>query len=130
MERKVVRTRRAPKPGGAYSQGIIAGNFVFTAGQGGANPRSGEIPKGIKAQTTNALNNIKAVLEAAGTSLENVVKVTVYLADMDDFAKMNKVYQGVFPKNQPARSTVEGNLGKMLIEVDAIALLPGKSGQT
>src|SRR5262252_915106 len=124
MQRTVVRTRRAPKPGGAYSQGIIGGNFVFTAGQGGADPRTGKVPKGIKAQTANALKNIRAVLEAAGTTLENVVKVTVYLSDMDDFAKMNKVYLEFFPKDQPARSTVEGRLGKILVEIDAIALLP------
>jgi 2-iminobutanoate/2-iminopropanoate deaminase len=71
-----------------------------------------------------ALRNIKGVLEAAGTSMENVVKVTVYLADMGDFDKMNKVYLEHFPRDQPARSTVEGNLGKILIEIDAIALIP------
>ncbi len=124
MDRRVVKTSKAPKPGGAYSQGIVAGNFVFTAGQGGADPQTGKMPTGIKAQTANALSNIRAVLEAAGTSLDSVVKVTVYLADMNDFDMMNKVYLQFFPKDQPARSTVEGNLGKILIEIDAIAFIP------
>ncbi len=125
MSRKVIRTKKAVKPMGAYSQAIATGNLVFVAGQAGLNPSSLKAPKGIKAQTRQAFDNIKAILEAAGTSLENVVRVGVFLRDIDDFDAYNKTYLEYFPRDQPARITVQAKLfGKLLIEAEAVAVLP------
>ncbi len=127
MSRKVIRTKRAVKPLGAYSQAIATGNLVFVAGQAGLNPRTLKAPKGIKAQTRQAFDNIKAILEAAGTSLENVVRVGVFLRDIDDFDVYNKTYLEYFPRDQPARITVQAKLfGKLLIEAEAVAVLPDR----
>lgn len=118
-----MRTENAPKPTGPYSQGILAQSFVFVAGQVGTDPRTGGLPEGIAEQTRQTLNNVKSVLVAAGSSLENVVKVGVFLRDINDFAEMNKVYQTFFPQDHPARTTVQATLaGKYLVEIDAIAL--------
>jgi 2-iminobutanoate/2-iminopropanoate deaminase len=125
MSRKVIRTKKAVKPLGAYSQAIVTGNLVFVAGQAGLNPKTLKAPKGIKAQTRQTLENIKAILEAAGTSLENVVRVGVFLRDIDDFQDYNKTYLEYFPKDQPARITVQAKIwGKLLIEAEAVAVLP------
>ena len=126
MPKQVISTTDAPAAVGAYSQGIVANGFVFTAGQvplipGASNLREG----GIEAQTRQVMNNIKGVLEAAGSSLESVVKTTVYLADIQDFAAFNAVYSEFFPDDPPARTTVQAGalpLGA-LIEVEAVALL-------
>ena len=124
----VVSTGKAPKAIGPYSQGIKAGDFVFTAGQAGVDPATGKLVEGgIAEQTRQVLKNIQAILEAAGTSLDRVVKVGVFLQDMADFQAMNAVYAEFFPpdKNPPARTTVQAArlpLGA-LVEIDAIALL-------
>ena len=109
MEKKaVINSDKAPKALGPYSVANRIGNLVFTAGQLGLDPNSGElVPGGIEAETHQALTNIKNVLEAAGSSLEAVVKTTVFLRDMNDFAKMNAVYGTFFINNFPARSTVQ-----------------------
>jgi len=109
MEKKaVINSDKAPKALGPYSVANRIGNLVFTAGQLGLDPNSGElVPGGIEAETHQALTNIKYVLEAAGSSLEAVVKTTVFLRDMNDFAKMNAVYGTFFINNFPARSTVQ-----------------------
>jgi 2-iminobutanoate/2-iminopropanoate deaminase len=124
MSKQVVRSENAPKPGGHYSQGIVAeGKFVFVAGQVGTEPRTGKLPEGIKAQTEQALKNISAILEASGTSLENVVRAGVYLRDISNFSAMNEVYSSFFPQNPPARTTIEAKLAReFLIEIDCIAL--------
>jgi len=126
--RRVVRTSNAPKPSGCYSQAIRAGDFVFTAGLSGTDPRTGEIvPGGIGAQVRQTLENMKAILEEAGTSLSNVVKVTVYLRDFGSFDEYNAAYSEYFdPDQPPARTTVEvGSFpGAMLVEIDAIAYVP------
>ena len=109
MPRIPVSTPRAPAAVGPYVQGIDAGTLVFTAGQLPIRPETGEIPDDIPAQTRQCLENLRAILEAAGSGLDKVVKVTVFLASMDDFAAMNEAYAGYFPENPPARSTV-GNL--------------------
>ncbi|AAL80792.1 deaminase [Pyrococcus furiosus DSM 3638] len=122
--KEVIFAENAPKPIGPYSQAIKAGNFLFIAGQIPIDPKTGEIVKGdIKAQTRQVLENIKAILEAAGYSLTDVVKVTVYLKDMNDFAKMNEVYAEYFGESKPARAAVEvSRLPKdVLIEIEAIA---------
>ena len=123
MPKQVIRTDAAPKPGGPYSQGILAEKFLFVAGQVGTDPKTGKLVEGIAAQTKQVLENIKAIAEAAGTSLDNVVRVGVYLRDINDFGEMNKVYQTYFSQNQPARSTIQAALaGQFLVEIDCIAL--------
>ncbi|NCC31294.1 MAG: RidA family protein [Chloroflexia bacterium] len=108
MQRIVVSTVDAPKAIGPYSQGIIAGNMVFVSGQLPLNPITGEMVEGtIGAMTRQIFDNLSAILHAAGTSLERAVKVTVFLADMDDFQAMNEAYAEFFPINPPARSTIQ-----------------------
>lgn len=123
MER--VQTDRAPAAIGPYSQGLVSGGFVFTAGQIPLDPRTGEIVGGdVASQTARVLDSLRAILEAGGSSLGRVVKTTVYLADMNDFAAMNEVYARYFGDHRPARSTVQaGRLPKdVRVEIDAIAL--------
>ncbi|RME55683.1 MAG: RidA family protein [Deltaproteobacteria bacterium] len=125
MDRTVISTDRAPAAIGPYSQAIRAGNLVFTAGQIPIDPQRGELVEGdITAQTEVVLKNLAAVLEAAGSSLDRAVKVTVFLADMNDFAKMNEVYARYFSGSKPSRSTVEvARLPKdVRVEIDVIAL--------
>ena len=123
--REIIRTERAPAAIGPYSQGVKANGFVFTAGQGGVDPATGKIVEGgIEAQTRQTLTNIQAILEAAGTSLANVVKVTVFLHDINDFAAMNGVYKEFFSSAPPARTTVAAKdlpLG-VLVEIDVVAV--------
>jgi len=126
IKREIVSTEKAPKAIGPYSAAVKAGNFVFTAGQLGIDPGSGEfVPGGIEAQTKKALENLSAVLDAAGTTLANVVKTTVFLDDMDDFSDMNGIYGQFFTENFPARSAVQAaKLPKGgLVEIEAVALL-------
>ncbi len=126
--RDVISTDKAPKAIGPYSQGVKAGDFVFTAGQAGVDPATGKLVEGgVGEQTRQVLNNIQAILEAAGTSLDRVVRVGVFLQDMADFQAMNAVYAEFFPpdKNPPARTTVQAAklpLGA-LVEIDAVALV-------
>jgi 2-iminobutanoate/2-iminopropanoate deaminase len=122
----IVKAEKAPKAIGPYSVGVIAGNLVFTAGQLGIDPQNGEfVPGGIEAETRQALLNLKAVLEAAGSSLESVVKTTVFLKDMNDFGVMNVIYGEFFTEKYPARSAVQvARLPKDgAIEIEAVALL-------
>jgi reactive intermediate/imine deaminase len=126
MNRQVVATEHAPKAIGPYSQAIIANGFVYCSGQGPIDPATGKLVEGdIAAQTTQVLKNLSALLQAAGTSLENVVKTTVFLHNIADFQAMNKVYSTFFTSNPPARSAVGGNdlpLG-ILVEIEAVAVL-------
>ena len=92
MQKRTIKTEKAPAPGGAYSQAIVAGNFVFTAGMTGVDPKTGEAPKGVAAQTKQTMLNLKATLEAAGTSLENVVRTNAYLRNISDFKEYNAAY--------------------------------------
>ncbi|MEJ2411837.1 MAG: RidA family protein [Anaerolineales bacterium] len=126
VKKVIVATEKAPKAIGPYSAAVKAGNLVFTAGQLGIDPDSGDfVPGGIEAQTKKALENLSAVLDAAGTSLANVVKTTVFLDDMDDFSDMNGIYGQFFTENFPARSAVQAaKLPKGgLVEIEAVALL-------
>lgn len=125
-KKEVVIAENAPKALGPYSAGVKAGGFVFTAGQLGIDPENGEfVSGGIEAQTRKALENLAAVLEAAGTSLENVIKTTVFLKDMNDFGAMNGIYGQFFTDKFPARSAIQAaRLPKDgLVEIEAIALL-------
>jgi 2-iminobutanoate/2-iminopropanoate deaminase len=127
MPATVVLTKDAPAPIGPYNQGIIAsGKLLFTAGQIAIDPRSGQVVAGdIKAQTRQVLANLKAILEEAGTSMESVVKTTVFLKDMGEFGAMNEVYAEAFQGTAPARSTVEvARLPKdVKVEIEVIAVV-------
>jgi len=121
---QVVSTAGAPKAIGPYSQGIVAHGFVFTAGQIALDPASGEVvPGGIAEQTARVLENLGAILAAAGSGLDRVVKTTVFLADMADFAGMNEVYARAFADHKPARSTVAaaGLPRGVRVEIEAVA---------
>jgi len=125
-DRKRVHTDGAPAAIGPYSQAIVSGGFVFTAGQIGLDPGTGEfVEGGVAEQAERALQNLSAVLEAAGTTMKDVVKTTVFLADMGDFVTVNEVYAGYFSEPFPARSAVQAaNLPKgALVEIDAVARL-------
>ena len=123
MKREAFSVPGAPKPIAPYSPAIKAAGLVFASGQLPVD-RSGVIPEGITAQTRQCLENMKAVLAAAGTGLESVLKCTVFITNMDDFGKMNEVYAQYFPDTPPARSAVEvSRLARgALVEIEAIAL--------
>jgi 2-iminobutanoate/2-iminopropanoate deaminase len=127
MDRRAVSSDRAPAALGPYSQAIVAGGFVFCSGTVGIDPVEGVPADGIAAQTQQALENLAAVLGSAGASMEDLVKVTIFYADVDDFAVLNEVYAQHMPDPPPARSApanVQLPRG-LLISIDAIAVLPG-----
>jgi len=122
--KQVVRTDDAPKPVGPYSQAVRSGNFVFVAGQGGVNPKTGQKEAAsVQTETRQVLENVKAILEASGSSMSRVVKTTCFLADMNDFQAFNAVYAEYFPTDPPARTTIQaGRLPMDLkVEIEAIA---------
>ena len=122
--KEAIHTDRAPAAIGPYSQAVRAGGFLFTSGQIPVDPAAGDIPAGIKAQAQQSLDNIAAILAQAGLDRSAVVKTTVFLKDMNDFAAMNEVYATFFPSNPPARSAVQ--VGKLprdaMVEIEAIAV--------
>ena len=122
--KEAVRTSAAPRPAGPYSQAIRAGDLVFVAGQRPQDPVTGQMTDGIGAQTGQVLQNVRSVLEAAGCTLADVVKVNVYLADLRDFDTFNAVYREFFSEPYPARTTVGSALRGMLVEIDVIASVP------
>ena len=127
MKKEVIITKEAPEPKGAYSQAIRAGNLVFVSGQAAVDIETGKFlePGDIIKQTDITMKNIQTILEAAGSSLENVVKTTVFIDDIGKFKEFNSVYEKYFKVNPPARSTVEvANFFEgMCIEIDAIAIV-------
>ena len=127
MSKTEIKTGSAPQAIGPYSQGIQAGGLVFTSGQIPVNPQTGAIAQGVEEQAAQALENVKAVLAAAGAELAGVVKTTVFIKDMGDFAKINEVYARYFAAPYPARSCVEvARLPKdVLIEIEAVAAVKG-----
>lgn len=124
MVKKVISIPDAPKL--PFSPAIRAGDYIFVSGQVGLVDAKGKEVKGIEAQTRLCLENMKRVLVAASASLDDVVKVTVFIRNQEDFARMNEVYQGYFPEDKPARSTVVAGLAaaNMLIEMESIAYSP------
>ena len=123
--RKEVFSEKGAKTAGIYSQGIIAsGQTVYISGQGPRNPATNQIATGFREQAIQVFENLKVLLEAAGTDWAHVTKTNVYLADLKDFAEMNEVYQTFLTKPYPARTTVGVQLPNILIEVDCIAVLP------
>jgi 2-iminobutanoate/2-iminopropanoate deaminase len=128
QSRVVIHTEQAPRAVGPYSQAIRLESLLFTAGQVGINPASGQIEgQDVASQTRQVLSNLRAVLEAAGSGLEHIVKTTVFLTDMAHFAEMNEVYSGFFPEEPPARSTVAvvGLPVGALVEIECVAHIPG-----
>lgn len=122
----MLATADASRPVARYSQGVLVGNLVFTAGQGAHDPVTNELPEGIEAQTRRTLENVDAILRAGGASLASAVKVTVYLADRQDYAAMNGVYDTYMPDATAVRTTIVAGLGRgMLVEIDAIAVIEG-----
>lgn len=123
MSKKQVATPLAPGAIGPYSQAIAAGNWVYTSGQLGLNPETGTLAEGVQEQTRQSLRNVQAILEEAGASLDHVVKTTVYLKDMNDFAAVNEIYSTFFTEPYPARSAIEvARLPKDgLVEIEAVA---------
>jgi 2-iminobutanoate/2-iminopropanoate deaminase len=124
LMRKAVQTDKAPKPVGPYSQAIIEGDFIFVAGQGPIDPRTGTRETGnVRAETTRVFENLKGILEAAGSSLEQVVKCNVYLRDINDFAAMNEVYKTYFTPPFPARTTIQAGAlpGGIGVEIECVA---------
>lgn len=129
VEKIVVTAEKAPVAIGPYSAAIRVGDFVYTSGQLGLDPASGNLVEGgVEAETRQALENLKAVLEAAGAGLKDVVKTTVFLRDMGDFVKMNAIYAGFFIEKPPARSAVQvAALPKGgAVEIEAVAFAPVK----
>ena len=125
MDTRAVTTDRAPAALGPYSQAVIAGGFVFCSGTAGIDPVTGEIADGIEAQTEQALRNLAAILDEAGSSLRDVVKTTIFYADVDDFAVLNAVYARHMPNPPPARSAPANvTLPRgLLVSIEAIAVL-------
>jgi len=126
--RRVIKTSKAPKPSGVYSQGIASGDFVFVAGQGPINPENNQLEPGdIRSETRRVLHNIAAILEQGGSSLNNAVRMGVFLADMKDFDGMNEVFREFFPNHPPARTTVGCSLPDIKVEIDCMARLNSAS---
>lgn len=122
---KEIKTTNAPAAIGPYSQAIITGNMLYTSGQIPVNPETGAIAEGVEAQANQVFTNLKNLIAAAGSSIENTVKTTVFIKNMDDFAKINEIYATYFTEPFPARSCVEvARLPKdVLLEVEAIVEL-------
>ena len=122
--RNAIVTERAPKPLGPYSQAVVEGELIFVAGQGCTNPRTGQLELGdVRSETKRTFQNIRAILEAAGSSLEHVLKCNVYLRDINDFAGMNEVYETFFSAPFPARTTIQAGAlpGGIAVEIECIA---------
>ena len=124
MNKETISTKNAPAAIGPYSQGVKIGNLIFTSGQLPMDPQSGELVADIEGATKQSLDNVKAILESAGSSMDKIVKIVVFLRDMNDFVAMNTVYATYFPSNPPARSAVQvARLPKdAILEIEAIAL--------
>jgi 2-iminobutanoate/2-iminopropanoate deaminase len=121
--RQTVTAERAPAPAGPYSHAVVANGFVFISGQGPVDPETGNMPDAFADQVRQTLKNVQTILEAAGSSLENVVKVNAYVTDLTRFQEFNEVYGEFFRHDPPARTTVGASLLGFLVEIDCIARL-------
>jgi len=121
--KEIIRTDSAPKALGPYSQAVVAGEFIFTAGQIGIDPATGEMAEGVAYQAEQAMQNLCEVLAAVGADFDDVVKTTIYLADLGDFAEVNEIYAAYFKDEPPARSTfqVAALPAGALVEIDMVA---------
>lgn len=125
MNREIISTTNAPSAIGPYSQGVKVGNIIYTSGQIPVDPQTGELETDIKKATKRSMENVKAILVEAGTTLDNIIKTTIFLKNMDDFAAVNEIYGSYFKENPPSRSCVEvARLPKdAVIEIEAIATI-------
>ena len=123
--RKTVTADRGPAPAGPYSHAVVANGFVFISGQGPVNPETGAMPDAFADQVRQTFKNVQTILEAAGSSLDHVVKVNAYVTDLTRFAEFNDVYKEFFQDDPPARTTVATALLGILVEVDCIAAISG-----
>ena len=121
--RKTVMADRGPAPAGPYSHAVVANGFVFVSGQGPVNPETGTMPDAFPDQVRQTLSNVRTILEAAGSSLDDVMKVNAYVTDLTRFAEFNEVYKEFFQHDPPARTTVATALLGILVEVDCVAQL-------
>lgn len=124
MEKKVISTKKAPAAVGPYVQAVQKGNMLYASGQLGLIPETGELPKGVEAQTSQSLKNVQAILDEAGFAKEDIVKTTVFITDMEDFAAVNRIYADFFGEAKPVRSCVEvSRLPKDgVVEIEVIAM--------
>jgi len=130
--RKAIVTEKAPKPLGPYSQAVVDGDFIFLAGQGCSNPATGKLELGdVRSETKRTFENVRAILQAAGSSLDDVTKCNVYLRDINDFAAMNEVYATFFSAPFPARTTIQAGAlpGGIAVEIECIAKKTQKKNQ-
>ncbi len=123
--RKAIMVDGAAKPGGHYSHAVIAGGFVYVAGQGPVDPATGVMPDAFAAQVRQTLRNLQAILKGAGADLKDVVKVNAYLSDITRFQEYNTIYKEFFPSEPPARTTIALQLVGIQVEIDCVAVLPG-----
>jgi 2-iminobutanoate/2-iminopropanoate deaminase len=121
--RKTIMAEKGPAPAGPYSHAVVAGDFVFISGQGPVDPETGTMPDAFADQVRQTFENVRTILEAAGSNLDNVVKVNAYVTDLTRFAEFNEVYKEFFENDPPARTTVGTNLLGMQVEVDCIAVV-------
>ena len=121
--RKTVMADKGPAPAGPYSHAVVANSFVFISGQGPVNPETGAMPDAFADQVRQTLKNVQTILEAAGSSLDDVFKVNAYVTDLTRFAEFNDVYKELFQHDPPARTTVATALLGILVEVDCIAAI-------
>lgn len=126
MNRDIIHTDQAPAAIGPYSQAVRAGQLIFTAGQLGIDPTTGKLVEGVEAQTHQAMRNLQAILQAAGTDLAHVVKTTIFVADLNDFATINTIYGSYFESEPPARSTVQVARLPLdaRVEIEMVAVVP------
>lgn len=122
--KQAVTTSAAPRPAGPYSQGIVSGDLLFTAGFGPQDPATGQVPDSVAEQTRQVLRNVQAVLSEHGASLDDTLKTTVHLADLGDFEEFNAAYREFFSEPFPVRTTVGSTLMNILVEIDVVARLP------
>ena len=123
MNRETITAGNAPAPAGPYSHAVVAGGFVYVSGQGPIQPETGEMPDSFEEQVRQTLNNLKTILEAAGSGLDRVVKINAYITDLTRFSQFNEVYKEFFQDAPPARTTVATALLGMLVEIDCVAVV-------
>ena len=125
MSRETVPAGGAPAPAGPYSHAVVANGFVYVSGQGPVNPETGSVPDGFEDQVRQTFENLRTILEAAGSGLGDVVKVNAYVTDLTRFGRFNEVYREFFAQDPPARTTVGADLLGILVEVDCVAVVRG-----
>jgi len=125
MNRETVTAGGAPAPAGPYSHAVVANGFVYVSGQGPVNPETGSVPDGFEDQVRQTFENLRTILEAAGSGLGDVVKVNAYVTDLTRFGRFNEVYREFFAQDPPARTTVGADLLGILVEVDCVAVVGG-----